>query len=288
MGKAKRGSSTKVDKNTKDAASNGAGKKVAGNGGSAKKQRAESVMTRLRATLVVTLVAISLQWAVKNYYTPSAPPAANKPYTTMEEFFPFYLTEHSNLICRRLHFAGTSLVLLVAVNYPSLIANAAAAASLGLAVMPLFTAMETGIVEGLACLLTFVLLSRRTTGACAALCRGAAAHSGTALVRVRRHVVACNFARCDCCVRLCRAAVRGWCACARRVTARRLTMAWRFGCHVQALGSRRWRCSRLVTASHGLATSSLSSTNRRRSCTRRACGVVHVLCAAIGVVWPCH
>ena len=25
------------------------------------------------------------------------------------EFYPFYLAQHSNRICRRLHFAGTSL-----------------------------------------------------------------------------------------------------------------------------------------------------------------------------------
>ena len=125
----------------------------------------QSVFSNLRATVVVTLIALSIQWLVKNYYQASEPAAANKPYTTMEEFFPFYLTEHSNLICRRLHFVGTSLVLLVAVNYPSLLANACAAASLGMALMPLFMHMQTGIIEGVACLLSFVLLSRRTTGA---------------------------------------------------------------------------------------------------------------------------
>ena len=29
------------------------------------------------------------------------------------EFYPFYLTQHSNRTCRRLHFVGTSLVLVV-------------------------------------------------------------------------------------------------------------------------------------------------------------------------------
>jgi hypothetical protein len=36
-------------------------------------------------------------------------------YTSFEEFYPYYLDEHSNLICRRLHFVGTWLVVLIAV-----------------------------------------------------------------------------------------------------------------------------------------------------------------------------
>ena len=32
-------------------------------------------------------------------------------YASFREFYPFYLAEHSNLICRRLHFIGSTLVL---------------------------------------------------------------------------------------------------------------------------------------------------------------------------------
>jgi hypothetical protein len=40
----------------------------------------------------------------------------HRSYRTFREFYPFYLSEHANRISRRLHFAGTSLavVLLVA------------------------------------------------------------------------------------------------------------------------------------------------------------------------------
>jgi len=34
-----------------------------------------------------------------------------KKYTTFREFYPFYLSEHSNRICRRLHFLGSTLSL---------------------------------------------------------------------------------------------------------------------------------------------------------------------------------
>lgn len=33
-------------------------------------------------------------------------------YTTFREFYPYYLSEHADRNCRRMHFAGTSLVLL--------------------------------------------------------------------------------------------------------------------------------------------------------------------------------
>ena len=32
-------------------------------------------------------------------------------FTTFAEFYPFYLSEHANPTCRRLHFVGTSLVI---------------------------------------------------------------------------------------------------------------------------------------------------------------------------------
>ncbi|RGE44737.1 DUF962 domain-containing protein [Comamonas testosteroni] len=46
--------------------------------------------------------------------TAAAPGAAVDPrqFKSFAEFYPFYLGEHSNLICRRLHFVGTSLSLL--------------------------------------------------------------------------------------------------------------------------------------------------------------------------------
>lgn len=46
--------------------------------------------------------------------TSSAPPAAvdAKTFKRFAEFYPFYLTEHSNRTCRRLHFVGSSLSLL--------------------------------------------------------------------------------------------------------------------------------------------------------------------------------
>ena len=45
---------------------------------------------------------------------------AEKKYQTFEEFYPFYLSQHQNSACRRLHFIGSSLILLLigyCINY---------------------------------------------------------------------------------------------------------------------------------------------------------------------------
>ncbi len=34
-------------------------------------------------------------------------------YHSFAEFYPFYLSQHENLTCRRLHFVGTALVILL-------------------------------------------------------------------------------------------------------------------------------------------------------------------------------
>jgi len=36
-----------------------------------------------------------------------------KRYTSFREFYPFYLSEHANPMCRRLHFVGSLLVLAI-------------------------------------------------------------------------------------------------------------------------------------------------------------------------------
>jgi len=37
----------------------------------------------------------------------------DKKYQSFNEFYPFYLSQHKNNICRRLHFIGSSLILLL-------------------------------------------------------------------------------------------------------------------------------------------------------------------------------
>ncbi len=38
-----------------------------------------------------------------------------KEYKNFTEFYPFYLSQHQNKVCRRLHFIGSSLVILMSI-----------------------------------------------------------------------------------------------------------------------------------------------------------------------------
>ena len=40
-----------------------------------------------------------------------------KNYNTFWEFYPFYLSQHQNSICRVLHFIGTSIIILLLIFY---------------------------------------------------------------------------------------------------------------------------------------------------------------------------
>ena len=42
---------------------------------------------------------------------PDATPVDPKAFKTFAEFYPFYLGEHRNLACRRMHFLGSTLAL---------------------------------------------------------------------------------------------------------------------------------------------------------------------------------
>ena len=41
---------------------------------------------------------------------------AKPPFASFEEFYPFYLGEHANVVNRRLHFIGTTLVIFLAIS----------------------------------------------------------------------------------------------------------------------------------------------------------------------------
>ena len=42
-------------------------------------------------------------WSVRK-----EPMSGSRSYRSLEEFYPFYLSEHTNRTCRRLHFVGTT------------------------------------------------------------------------------------------------------------------------------------------------------------------------------------
>ena len=53
------------------------------------------------------------QLAVRTITTEIAVVENIKRFNSFAEFYPYYLSEHSNSTCRRLHFIGTSLVIFI-------------------------------------------------------------------------------------------------------------------------------------------------------------------------------
>lgn len=47
------------------------------------------------------------------HFVTRVPAAVQSRFATFAEFYPYYLGEHRNVVCRRLHFVGTGLVITV-------------------------------------------------------------------------------------------------------------------------------------------------------------------------------
>ena len=54
--------------------------------------------------LMMSTMVVQQGWRPDNYQ-----------YKSLKEFFPFYMSQHANRTCRRLHFIGTTLGLVLAV-----------------------------------------------------------------------------------------------------------------------------------------------------------------------------
>lgn len=113
----------------------------------------------LQFAAVVLMVSLLL-----SNFIPAGQNAENKPFNTFDDFFPFYMTQHTNLECRRLHFAGTSLIVLSAVYDPSIVISGLLAGYLGLSLFPVTKAIPHGLFEMLLLFLTFITSMRVCTG----------------------------------------------------------------------------------------------------------------------------
>lgn len=90
--------------------------------------------------------------------------AETKPFGTFEEFYPFYLSQHQDTVCRRLHFVGTSIFFLLVLFEPF------SAPSLTLAGMTGYVAffatrhVAHGLFEMATAFGTFLYFMQRLTG----------------------------------------------------------------------------------------------------------------------------
>jgi hypothetical protein len=92
-------------------------------------------------------------------------PHSNKSMFTFQEFYPFYLTEHSNTTNRFLHFVGTSLCILGCLLFsPRTIACTGFVLPLALSAFFLNISQPMGWIEFATLLSTYLLLNKIVTG----------------------------------------------------------------------------------------------------------------------------
>ena len=70
-----------------------------------------------------------------------------KQYSTFEDFYPFYLTQHADETCRHLHYIGSLIILLLAAMDKNIAIALAVAACAGYGAMHLTISMDHGLAE---------------------------------------------------------------------------------------------------------------------------------------------
>ena len=93
-------------------------------------------------------------------------PAASpyKPISTWNEFYPFYLEQHSDLTCRRLHIIGTTIGVTLMILNPKIVISIIPAVQVGYIVMILTRFQNTGAFEMLSIFGTFLLTTKFVKG----------------------------------------------------------------------------------------------------------------------------
>ncbi|RYH02496.1 DUF962 domain-containing protein [archaeon] len=108
--------------------------------------------------IVLALFALSTQ------FPPTVQPAANKPFNTFEEFYPFYISQHADNTCRRMHFVGTTLVFLLTLLDPFMLPSLVLGGMVGYVGFLHTRGMDHGLVEMLAMFATFQFFVKRLSG----------------------------------------------------------------------------------------------------------------------------
>ncbi|ETO06670.1 hypothetical protein RFI_30722 [Reticulomyxa filosa] len=79
--------------------------------------------------------------------TLSEKPASTKPYGNFSDFWPYYMTEHSTLICQRYHIVGTTIVATIFAISPQTMISVGNGMLAGYLSFPIFRGMEFGAAE---------------------------------------------------------------------------------------------------------------------------------------------
>ena len=107
---------------------------------------------------VISLAIISSATGLLSEYAPKMVIASNKTYRDFASFYPFYLSQHSDEICRRLHFFGTTTVLMLSMLDFGVITSFLCASAVGVVACPLTCSLPHGIIEALLMVLMFYIV----------------------------------------------------------------------------------------------------------------------------------
>ena len=112
--------------------------------------------------IVVLTAFVWLSVSLYEFPSVTGPPNERKmKFPTFETFFPFYLTEHSDRICRILHVVGTFITLAVTIRRDfRLLVSLFASIGVGLIVRQLTIGMVHGAVEAASMALFFLIVNR--------------------------------------------------------------------------------------------------------------------------------
>eukprot|EP01062_Namystynia_karyoxenos_P073380 TRINITY_DN70182_c0_g1_i1.p2 TRINITY_DN70182_c0_g1~~TRINITY_DN70182_c0_g1_i1.p2 ORF type:complete len:183 (+),score=66.18 TRINITY_DN70182_c0_g1_i1:86-634(+) len=95
----------------------------------------------------VYAMAVALQLDGPRGLMPTVDPAPTKPYATIAEFDPYYMSQHSDSTCQYLHAAGTTLVIAWLCRFPRLVPALLLGLSAGLCAFPLLRGLVHGFAE---------------------------------------------------------------------------------------------------------------------------------------------
>ncbi len=112
----------------------------------------------------LTLLTMAVLWIQHKVTSYGKVTDAVKLYQSFDSFYPFYLSQHENETCRRLHFIGSSVSLLMILFEPAVLPCAVIALTLSAILFQLTLDIPHGAVELLGLFMTFVILMRCFTG----------------------------------------------------------------------------------------------------------------------------
>mmetsp|Transcript_36468 Transcript_36468/g.72568 ORF Transcript_36468/g.72568 Transcript_36468/m.72568 type:complete len:186 (+) Transcript_36468:71-628(+) len=115
-------------------------------------------------TFVFMILFVNITSFVLISFFQSKSRSSSKPFETFDEFYPFYISQHADQVCRRLHFIGTSLIVLYSFFETHVITSMIMAAIMGYGVFACTKELDHGIVEMTAMLLTFLVFMRKLSG----------------------------------------------------------------------------------------------------------------------------